>query len=97
MTRKKKSRSNLLEVLQRPPRKQELLADPTSREARRNKNLAKKKRHVPVADRVEATEPAEVRDRRAGRKGTKHGGRLADKIRKLNAEKQAAGEDKNAE
>lgn len=90
MSRNKKSRKlgSLMTVLERKPKKQELLADPTSKESRRKKALEQRKKHQAIADRnKDATMPAKERDIKAGRKGTRHGGPLADKIRKLNAEK----------
>ncbi len=90
MSRNKKSRKlgSMMTVLERKPKKQELLADPTSKESRRKKAQDGRKKHQAVADRKrDATMTAKERDTKAGRKGTRHGGPLADKIRKMNAEK----------
>lgn len=99
MSRNKKSRKTgaFMTVLERKPKKQELLADPTSKESRRKKSQEQRKKHQSLADKQkDATMPAKERDTRAGRKGTRHGGPLADKIRRLNAERreqeQVAGE-----
>lgn len=90
MSRNRKSRKlgSMMTVLERKPKKQELLADPTSKESRRKKAQEQRKKHQSVAERKrDATMTAQERDTRAGRKGTRHGGPLAAKIRKLNAEK----------
>ncbi|MBA4501808.1 hypothetical protein [Marinobacterium marinum] len=90
MSRNKKTRKAgaFMTVLERKPKKQERLADPTSKESRRKKALDERKKHTSIAERKrDATMSAQERDTRAGRKGTRHGGPLADKIRKLNADK----------
>jgi hypothetical protein len=90
MSRNKKSRKlgTMMTVLERKPKKQELLADPTSKESRRKRAQEQRKKHQPVeVKRSRATQSAKDRDVQAGRKGTRHGGPLADKIRKINAEK----------
>ncbi len=92
MSRNKKSRKlgSMMTVLERKPKKQELLADPTSKESRRKKAQEQRKKHQSLAEKKrDATMTALERDTKAGRKGTCHGGPLADKIRKLNAEKRA--------
>lgn len=98
MSRNKKQRKlgTLMTVLDRKPKKQELLADPTSKESRRKRALEQRKKHKSVLEKTRATQSAHERDTQAGRKGTRHGGPLAAKIRKLNTEKreqeQAVGE-----
>lgn len=89
MSRNKKSRkdSARMTVLERKPKKQELLADPTSKESRRKKAKEQRKKHQSVYEKSQATQKAQERDTQAGRRGTRHGGPLAEKIRKLNAEK----------
>ena len=88
MTRKKKERSTgkLMTVLERAPRKQERLAEPTSKEARRQKALRERKKHKSVYEKAQATQSRVERDAEAGRRRTRHGGRLAEKIRRLNRE-----------
>ena len=91
MTRLKKQRrmANKI-VLDKTPKKQERLADPDSYESRKQRAMAKKKKHQSVEQkRIKAkpTKSAIERDTEAGRRGERSGGRLADKIRKLNAQK----------
>jgi len=100
MSRSKKQRKvgAFMTVLDRKPKKQERLADPTSKEARRKRALELRKKHKPVHERTKGSQNALARDTEAGRKGTRHGGPLADKIRQLNAAKQAQhGESADAE
>ncbi|MBV0931755.1 hypothetical protein [Marinobacterium weihaiense] len=89
MSRNKKSRKTgaFMTVLERKPTKQERLADPTSKESRRKRSLEQRKKHKSVLEKTRATQSATERDTKAGRKGTRHGGPLAAKIRRLNAEK----------
>ena len=61
------------------------MADPTSKESRRKKSQELRKKPKAVHARVRATQSATERDTNAGRKGTRHGGPLANKIRQLNA------------
>ncbi|MBP0048713.1 hypothetical protein H9C73_08180 [Marinobacterium sp. AK62] len=91
MSRSKKSRKTgaFMTVLERKPKKQELLADPTSKESRRKKLKEQRKKQKSVFEKAQATQKAAERDAQAGRRGTRHGGPLAEKIRKLNAEKKA--------
>lgn len=87
MSRNKKQRKvgAFMTVLERKPKKQELLADPTSKEARRKRAKEQSKRQKSVLEKAQGTQQALERDKAAGRKGTRHGGPLAAKIRKLNA------------
>jgi len=89
MSRRKKQRKvgAFMAVLERKPRKQERLADPTSKEARRKRALEQRKKHKSVFEKAKGSQSAIERDRAAGRKGTRHGGPLAEKIRQLNAAK----------
>lgn len=87
MTRKKKERrtGHFMAVLEpTKPKKQERLADPTSKEARRAKALRERKKQKSVYEKAQGTQTRRDRDLEAGRRGTRHGGPLADKIRKLN-------------
>ena len=95
MSRSKKQRKvgAFMTVLDRKPKKQERLADPTSKEARRKRALELRKKHKPVHERTRGSQSALARDTEAGRKGTRHGGPLADKIRRLNATRQAGESD----
>ena len=91
MTRLKKQRrmANKI-VLDKTPKKQERLADPDSYESRKQRAMAKKKKHQSVEQKrinAKPTKSAIERDTEAGRRGERKGGRLAEKIRKLNAEK----------
>lgn len=91
MTRLKKQRrmANKI-VLDKTPKKQERLADPDSYESRKQRAMAKKKKHQSVEQKrinAKPTKSAIQRDTEAGRRGERQGGRLAEKIRKLNAEK----------
>jgi len=90
MSRNKKSRKlgSMMTVLERKPKKQERLADPTSKESRRKKAQEQRKKQQGVAERKkDATMSARERDTKAGRQGARHNGPLAAKIRQLNAEK----------
>ncbi len=93
MTRLKKQRrmANKI-VLDKTPKKQERLADPDSYESRKQRALGKRKKHASVYEKARATQSREQRDEEAGRRGTRHGGPLAAKIRELNKTKQAADE-----
>jgi len=89
MSRNKKSRKlgSMMTVLERKPKKQERLADPTSKESRRKKAQEQRKKQQSVAERKkDATMSARERDTKAGRQGARNGP-LAAKIRQLNAEK----------
>lgn len=97
MTRLKKQRrmANKI-VLDKTPKKQERLADPDSYESRKQRAMVKKKKHQSVEQkRVNAkpTQSAIERDTAAGKRGERQGGRLAEKIRRLNAEKQESDND----
>lgn len=88
MTRLKKQRrmANKI-VLDKTPKKQERLADPDSYESRKRKAMLKKKKHQSVEQKQQSakpTKPARERDVEAGRRGERQGGRLAEKIRRLN-------------
>lgn len=89
MSRTKKSRKDgaRMTVLERKPKKQERLADPESKESRRKKAKDLRKKHKSVYEKAQASQKAQERDAQAGRRGTRHGGPLADKIRQLNAAK----------
>lgn len=94
MTRLKKQKrmANKI-VLDKTPRKQERLADPDSYESRKQRAQKQKKKHLSVDQkRVNAkpTQSAIERDTEAGRRGERKGGRLADKIRQYNADKDCA-------
>ncbi|MDY6890478.1 MAG: hypothetical protein SVU24_02610 [Pseudomonadota bacterium] len=87
MSRRKKQRKvgAFMAVLERTPRKQERLADPTSKEARRKRALERRKRQKSLDEKARGSQSAQERDRAAGRRGTRHGGPLAEKIRRINA------------
>ncbi|MGB1237180.1 MAG: hypothetical protein ACPG4U_03155 [Pseudomonadales bacterium] len=89
MSRSKKARTGLMTVLERKPKKQELLADPDSKESRRKKNLAEKKKHKSVYQKVREQEQSK---REQAPQQAQRGGRLADKIKALNKEKSEQGE-----
>ncbi|MBV1786583.1 hypothetical protein KQ940_00785 [Marinobacterium sp. D7] len=90
MSRNKKQRrsGSFMAVLEQKPRKQERLADPDSKESRKQRALRNSKKHKSVYEKAQATQSRMERDAEAGRKGTRHGGPLAEKIRRLNSEKQ---------
>ncbi|HSG02451.1 MAG TPA: hypothetical protein VLA39_01865 [Marinobacterium sp.] len=97
MTRLKKQRrmANKI-VLDKTPKKQERLADPDSYESRKQRAMAKKKKHQSVEQkRIKAkpTQSAIERDTAAGKRGERQGGRLAEKIRRLNAQQQESDSD----
>lgn len=89
MSRNKKQRrlGNFMPVLEQKPKKQERLADPTSKESRKQKALRERKKHKSVYEKTQATQSRVERDTQAGRRGAGHGGPLAEKIRKMNARK----------
>nr|WP_067297663.1 hypothetical protein [Marinobacterium profundum] len=89
MTRLKKKRSdaNRIEWGDSAPRRSEKLADPGSYESRKRKSLDKRKQQKSVYEKQLEKEELEAR-RRAQQQP--RGGRLAEKIRRLNREKNAA-------
>lgn len=93
MTRIKKQRrhANLI-VLDKTPKKKERLSDPDSYESRKLRALNKRKKHKSVYQKVQEQQTRHERDTEAGRRGGRPLGPLADKIRKLNADKKAAGQ-----
>ena len=96
MTRIKKQRrmANKI-VLDKTPKKQERLADPDSYESRKQRAQKLKKKHQSVEAKkanAKPTQTALARDVAAGKRGERHGGPLADKIRQYNAEKRAQDE-----
>lgn len=97
MTRLKKQRrmANKI-VLDKTPKKQERLADPDSYESRKQRAMAKKKKHQSVEQKrikSKPTQSAIERDTAAGKRGERQGGRLAEKIRRLNAQQQESDSD----
>ena len=96
MTRIKKQRrmANKI-VLDKTPKKQERLADPDSYESRKQRAQKLKKKHQSVEAKKANAKPTQTaleRDVAAGKRGERHGGPLADKIRQYNAEKRAQDE-----
>jgi hypothetical protein len=90
--KKQKRMANKI-VLDKTPRKQERLADPDSYESRKQRAQKQKKKHVSVDQKrinAKPTKSAIERDTEAGRRGERKGGRLADKIRQYNADKESA-------
>ncbi|MFC6673109.1 hypothetical protein [Marinobacterium aestuariivivens] len=86
MTRVKKKRSdaNRIEWGESPPRRSEKLADPDSYESRKKKALEKRKRQKSVYEKhVEQQERDDERREDSGPRG----GRLAEKIRRLNRDR----------
>jgi hypothetical protein len=82
-------------VLDKTPKKQERLADPDSYESRKQRAQKLKKKHQSVEAKkanAKPTQTALARDVAAGKRGERHGGPLADKIRQYNAEKRAQDE-----
>lgn len=94
MTRLKKQRrmANKI-VLDKTPKKQERLSDPDSYESRKKRAKDKEKKHQSVEAKranTKPTQPAHERDVEAGKRGTRQGGRLAEKIRRLNEARENA-------
>jgi vacuolar-type H+-ATPase subunit I/STV1 len=87
MSRVKKKRSFVSQyILEQKPSKAEKLADEDSYESRRKKNNEKKKKHKSVYQRtLEAEKASQEAD---NQQAPKQGGRLAEKIRKLNEQKE---------
>ena len=94
MTRRKKERrlGKFMPVLEQKPKKQERLADPTSKESRRKKAQQMEKKKESAYAKAQATKTRAARDEEAGRRGTRHGGRLAEKIRRLNEQREESEE-----
>lgn len=89
MTRLKKKRSdaNRIEWGESAPRRSEKLADPDSYESRKKRSLEKRKQQKSVYEKQREKEELEARQRQMQQP---RGGRLAEKIRRLNREKSAA-------
>lgn len=84
MSRSKKKRTGLMFVLERKPSKREFLEDPQSKESRKKKALADKKKPKSVYQKnLEQKKSSE----QAGNLQQPVGGRLAAKIKKLNSQK----------
>ncbi len=88
MTRVKKKRSdaNRIEWGETAPRRSEKLADPTSYESRKRRSLDNRKKQKSVYEKQLEKEEREARLKAQQPRG----GRLAEKIRRLNREKAAA-------
>ncbi|UTW13480.1 hypothetical protein [Marinobacterium rhizophilum] len=88
MTRLKKKRSdaNRIEWGETAPRRSEKLADPTSYESRKRRSLDNRKKQKSVYEKQLEKEEREARLKAQ----QPQGGRLAEKIRRLNREKNAA-------
>jgi len=93
MTRRKKERrtGHFMAVLEAKPKKQERLADPTSKEARRAKARRERKKHQSVFEKAQGSQTRLERDQEAGRRGARHEGPLAEKIRRLNRKESEGG------
>ncbi len=88
MSRTKKKRTGLMFVLDRKPSKKEFLEDPESKESRKKKALADKKKPQSVYEKkrtVKKTE-AEQKVTKAAHEAANQG-RLADKIKAQHAKK----------
>ncbi|WP_286238887.1 hypothetical protein [Neptuniibacter halophilus] len=83
MTRLKKSRKAKGFIPSDTPSRRERLADPESYDSRRRKAQEKKKKHVSVYEKERQKEEAA-----AGQKPAERKTRLADKIKKLNQDKE---------
>lgn len=97
MTRIKKQRraANLI-VLDKTPKKKEKLADPESYESRKQASLKKRKKKLSVYEQARLEEVRKQREAEAGRRGSQHEGPLAEKIRRLNKEREADASDAEA-
>jgi len=86
MSRSKKKRTGLMTVLERKPSKKEFLEDPDSKESRKKKALADKKKPQSVYQKGRSQQ----KDQAAAAAKLKQtpNGRLAGKIKALNAKKQ---------
>lgn len=83
-TKKKRSQVNQYIFEDAGPSKAERLANPNSYDARKKKALKDRKKNKSVYEKVQ--DEARKADEKNSSQGPR-GGRLADKIRKLNAEK----------
>ncbi|MCP4596768.1 hypothetical protein [Neptuniibacter sp.] len=84
MTRLRKSRKAKGFIDNEGPSRNERLADPNSYESRRRKAQEKKKKHTSVYEKERQAEKNNASDDKTTERKT----RLADKIKKLNKEKQ---------
>lgn len=82
--RKKRSDANRIEWGESAPRRSEKLADPGSYESRKKRALDKRKQQKSVYEKQREKEEREARVRE---QQLPRGGRLAEKIRRLNREK----------
>lgn len=88
MSRSKKKRTGLMIILDRKPSKREFLEDPDSKESRKKKALADKKKPKSIYQKDRSQQKDQVSA--AAKLIQTPNGRLAAKIKALNAKKQKA-------
>ncbi|EPJ45327.1 MAG: hypothetical protein OFPII_28470 [Osedax symbiont Rs1] len=88
MSRSKKKRTGLMTILDRPPSKKEFLEDPDSKESRKKKALAEKKKPQSVYEKGRSEKKSQAqKDAEAAAHAAANKGRLADKIKAAHAKK----------
>ncbi len=93
MSRSKKKRTGLMTVLERKPSKKEFLEDPDSKESRKKKALADKKKPKSVYEKERSQKKGQTEQKAAlAAHAAANQGRLADKIKAIAKKKQAAQE-----
>lgn len=90
MTRLKKLRRTTERVeVEKTPKKKERLSDPDSYESRKHVALKKRKKQLSVYEKARIAAEQEARNVAAGKRGAHNTGPLAEKIRRINAQKKA--------
>ncbi|MEH6443883.1 MAG: hypothetical protein V7784_08295 [Oceanospirillaceae bacterium] len=88
MSRSKKKRTGLMIVLDRKPSKKEFLEDPDSKESRKKKAFAEKKKPKSVYEKQRGDQKDQAQDSAAKKAhAAANQGRLADKIKAAHAKK----------
>lgn len=91
MTRQKKQRRTTeMVILEKTPKKKERLTDPESYESRKQAALKKRKKKLSVYEKTRLEDEKASRNDAAGKRGERKLGPLAEKIKRLNAEKNSA-------
>jgi hypothetical protein len=91
MSRSKKKRTGLMTVLERKPSKKEFLEDPDSKESRKKKALADKKKPQSVYEKGRSEKKTKAqKDAENAAHVAANKGRLADKIKATHAKKEAS-------
>ena len=88
MSRSKKKRTGLMTVLERKPSKKEFLEDPDSKESRKKKALADKKKPKSMYEKERSQKKDQTEKKAAeAAHAAANKGRLADKIKAMHADK----------